>query len=103
MNPITGWLRNIFLSALVAIVPGGTALAQDIVLGASIQLTGPVANTGRYYQDAYHIAVDKINAAGGVKIGGQSHKLALKIYDNLNVRGSPRFDGTFYESRHCVQ
>lgn len=82
MTPVSGWLRNVLLSALVAIVPGGTALAQDIVLGASIQITGPVANTGRYYQDAYQIAVDKINAAGGVKIGGQSHKLALKIYDN---------------------
>lgn len=82
MTPISGWLRNVLLSALVAVVPGGTALAQDIVLGASIQLTGPVANTGRYYQDAYQIAIDKINAAGGVKIGDQSHKLALKIYDN---------------------
>lgn len=39
------------------------ALAQDVVLGASVQLTGPVANAGRYYRDAYQIAIDKINAA----------------------------------------
>ena len=26
--------------------------AQDLVLGASVQMTGPVANTGRYYRDA---------------------------------------------------
>lgn len=58
------------------------ALAQDVVLGASVQLTGPVANTGRYYRDAYQIAIDKINAAGGAKIGGQPHRLALKLYDN---------------------
>jgi len=58
------------------------AVAQDITLGASVQLTGPVANTGRYYRDAYQIAVEKINAAGGVKIGAQQHKLALKLYDN---------------------
>ena len=58
------------------------AQAQDIVLGASVQLTGPVANTGRYYRDAYQIAIDKINAAGGVKVAGQAHKLALKLYDN---------------------
>jgi len=45
-------------------------------------MTGPVSNTGRYYRDAYEMAVEKINAAGGVKIGGQAHKLALKIYDN---------------------
>ena len=47
-----------------------------------MQLTGPVANTGRYYRDAYQIAIDKINAAGGVKIGNETHKLALKLHDN---------------------
>ena len=45
-------------------------------------MTGPVANTGRYYRDAYQLAIDKINAAGGVKVGNESHKLALKLYDN---------------------
>jgi branched-chain amino acid transport system substrate-binding protein len=79
--------RNLYLPALLlaataAMTPLGSAQAQDIVLGASVQLTGPVANTGRYYRDAYEFAVDKINAAGGVKIAGKSHKLALKIYDN---------------------
>ena len=58
------------------------APAPDILLGASVQLTGPVANTGRYYRDAYQMAVDQINAAGGVKIGAETRKLALKIYDN---------------------
>jgi branched-chain amino acid transport system substrate-binding protein len=53
-----------------------------VTLGASVQLTGPVANTGRYYRDAYQLTIDKINAAGGVKVGGQTHKLALKVYDN---------------------
>jgi branched-chain amino acid transport system substrate-binding protein len=68
------------LAALAAVSP--SVLAQEIVLGASVQLTGPVANTGRYYRDAYQLAIDKINAIGGVKFGGQSHKLALKLYDN---------------------
>jgi len=70
------------LLTVLAAATTTSALAQDVVLGASVQLTGPVANTGRYYRDAYQMAVDKINAAGGAKIGGQSHKLALKIYDN---------------------
>ena len=71
------------LAIFVALAAGAaSAAAQDVVLGASVQLTGPVANTGRYYRDAYQIAVDKINAAGGAKVGGASHKLALKIYDN---------------------
>ncbi len=66
----------LFTSAVDAADP------QTVVLGASVQLTGPVANTGRYYRDAYQMAVDKINAAGGVKIAGVPHQLALKIYDN---------------------
>jgi len=72
-------------SALLAAILASAAtpaLAQDIVLGASVQLTGPVANTGRYYKDAYQFAIDKINAAGGVAIGGTKHKLVLKLYDN---------------------
>jgi len=62
------------------------AMAQaahaDIVLGASVQQTGSDANTGRYYVDAYNFAIDKINAAGGVNVGGKKEKLALKVYDN---------------------
>ena len=70
------------LAILISFGPMRAAMAQDIVLGASVQLTGPIANTGRYYRDAYQLAIDKINSAGGVKIGNQSHKLALKLYDN---------------------
>jgi branched-chain amino acid transport system substrate-binding protein len=63
----------------VAIVARADA---PITLGASVQLTGPVANTGRYYKDAYEFAIDRINAAGGVKVGGVARKLALRVLDN---------------------
>lgn len=56
--------------------------AADITLGASVQLTGPLANTGRYYKDAYEFAIDQINQKGGVKVGNGQSKLALKLYDN---------------------
>ncbi|TPW30662.1 amino acid ABC transporter substrate-binding protein [Pararhizobium mangrovi] len=77
-------------SALLATVAfalaasGGTATAADNVvkLGASVQLTGTNANTGRYYQDAYRLTVDKINDAGGIKIGDKTYKLQLDILDN---------------------
>lgn len=75
-------LLSLLFAAVAAAAPAAPAIAQDVVLGASVQLTGPVANTGRYYRDAYQIAIDKINAAGGVKVGGQAHKLVLKLYDN---------------------
>ncbi len=53
-----------------------------ITLGASVQETGPTANTGRYYRDGYEFAVQRINEHGGVKLGGEKYRLALKILDN---------------------
>ncbi|MBE2244151.1 MAG: amino acid ABC transporter substrate-binding protein [Burkholderiaceae bacterium] len=77
-----GGLLAAGLASTLAFGPASAVAAQDIVLGASVQLTGPLANTGRYYRDAYQFAIDKINAAGGVTVGGTQHKLALKLYDN---------------------
>ncbi len=60
-----------------------SAFAQEtITLGASVQETGALANTGRYYRDSYKFAVEKINERGGVKVGGKTYTLALKILDN---------------------
>ena len=75
-------LLDVVLGACFTLVSASAALAQEIVLGASVQLTGPLANTGRYYRDAYGFAIDKINAAGGAEIAGKSRQLAIKIYDN---------------------
>ncbi|HYV66924.1 MAG TPA: amino acid ABC transporter substrate-binding protein [Myxococcales bacterium] len=62
----------------------GAAAAQEklITLGAAVQVTGPLANTGRYYRDAYQFAIDRINEKGGVALGAGKARLALKLYDN---------------------
>ena len=79
LNLVGGLLAASLYGAYGAVTP---AQAQELLLGASVQVTGPVANTGRYYRDAYEFAIDKINAAGGVKVAGVAHRLALKLYDN---------------------
>ena len=70
--------------ALSATFAAGTALADSntITLGAAVQLTGALANTGRYYRDSYNFAIEQINAKGGIKVGGKQMKLALKLLDN---------------------
>ncbi|HEX7022046.1 MAG TPA: ABC transporter substrate-binding protein, partial [Trueperaceae bacterium] len=70
------------LAFLATLALGGLALAQTITLGATLQLTGSLANTGRYYQDAFQVAVDAINAQGGVTVGDQTYQLKLDILDN---------------------
>lgn len=71
-----------FVVVFASLFLTAVAWAQPVTFGASVQLTGPVANTGRYYKDAYEFAAEKINAAGGIKIGSSQRKIALRILDN---------------------
>jgi branched-chain amino acid transport system substrate-binding protein len=70
------------LAAAIALSGSASAQEKQITLGAAVQLTGRQANTGRYYGDAYQLAVDRINAKGGITVGGTKYKLALKVYDS---------------------
>src|SRR6266705_1526750 len=84
-------MKNLSLAVVIMTLLLGSQLFAALQLGASVQLTGQFANTGRYYGDAYQFAVEKINAAGGVKVGNSREKLSLKILDsqsdvNLSVR-----------------
>jgi len=74
-----------------AIVVGPAMAADEIVRGSAISQTGKYAREGKFYVDAYTLTVEAINKAGGVKVGGKSYKLSLKLYDdqsdpNLSVR-----------------
>ena len=71
-----------FALLLASLLLTASAWAQPVTFGASVQLTGPVANTGRYYKDAYEFAAEKINAAGGIKLGSSKRNIELKILDN---------------------
>src|ERR1043166_5918908 len=75
-------VQNTFFLLLLMLLTAVPVSAAPIELGASVQLTGQFANTGRYYGDAYQFTIDKINAAGGVKLGQGREKLTLKILDN---------------------
>ena len=75
-------MSRILLFAASLLLAATAWAQQPVTFGASVQITGPVANTGRYYKDAYEFAVEKINAAGGVKVGPEHRKITLKILDN---------------------
>ncbi|HEY1506750.1 MAG TPA: amino acid ABC transporter substrate-binding protein [Stellaceae bacterium] len=74
------------LSAALSVLTVPRADAADspktVTLGASLQLTGADANLARYFRDGYQVAVDRINQQGGIRIGDQTYRLALKILDN---------------------
>jgi branched-chain amino acid transport system substrate-binding protein len=56
---------------------GGT-----ITFGATISITGELAEEGQYTRDGYLMAINTINRAGGITLGGKVYHLALRYYDD---------------------
>ena len=74
----TGVAAAIALAALGM----GSALADDIVIGASLPLSGPLAGFGSFQQWGYKRAVDEVNKAGGITVDGQKRAVKLIIRDD---------------------
>jgi branched-chain amino acid transport system substrate-binding protein len=78
-----GLLVLIVAVALLALAQAGAgAPAASIKLGAVIPLTGRFAGGGAQVKNGYELAVEDINARGGVQVGGQRHPLELVILDD---------------------
>lgn len=75
--------RTFALAAAGVVAFGGAALAEDtITLGSAISLTGNYSTNGEHTQRGYDLAVEKINEAGGVKVGDKTYKIEVKYYDD---------------------
>jgi branched-chain amino acid transport system substrate-binding protein len=88
-------MTNTIVSKTVGIVAGVAAIGMlasaptnakvegdTITLGSAISFTGKYSTNGIHASNGYNLAVRMINAAGGVKVGGKSYKLAVKYYDD---------------------
>ncbi|HLZ26389.1 MAG TPA: ABC transporter substrate-binding protein, partial [Chloroflexota bacterium] len=83
----------IFVLVLAACAPatapaGGNAptasapTATEIKVGAVLPLTGAFSASGNYFQQAYQLATDEVNGAGGLDVGGKKLQVTLKILDD---------------------
>lgn len=59
-----------------------TAPPEKIRVGLIAPITGDLAVTGQFTVDAAKMAVDEINAAGGLMVDGRQHEIELLIEDN---------------------
>lgn len=75
----------------------GDALAdaETFVIGSIGPLTGPAASYGTSVKQGSEIAIEEINAAGGVRVGDKTYKLALNFQDD---EADPEMAVTAYNS-----
>jgi branched-chain amino acid transport system substrate-binding protein len=70
-------------TALVAVAAlMAPAFADEIVIGASLPLSGPLAGFGSFQQWGYKRAVDEVNKAGGINVDGKKQMVKLIIRDD---------------------
>jgi len=70
------------VGAAMLALPFAAAAEDFITIGSAISLTGKYSTNGIHAQNGYDFAIDKINAAGGVNVGGKTYKLRVIYYDD---------------------
>ena len=74
---------GVFAVGLATAGPADAKVEGDkIILGSAISFTGKYSTNGIHASNGYNLAVDMINKAGGVKVGGKSYTLEVKYYDD---------------------
>jgi branched-chain amino acid transport system substrate-binding protein len=80
-------MRIVYIWGLIAFalaLTHATGCASDNVvrLGAPTSFSGKFAGNGDNMRKGYDLAVEAINAAGGVTIGDKSYRLAVQYHDD---------------------
>ena len=75
-------LLTLLALALAFALGPGPALAQSIKVGAVVPLTGRYGPGGAQVRAGYDIAVEQINAGGGVMVGGKKMPIELVLLDD---------------------
>lgn len=80
---LTNLLRCLAAGSALAVGAIGAAHAQEeIVIGASIPLSGPLAGFGLYQKWGYETAVRDVNKAGGISVDGKKLPVRLVLRDD---------------------
>lgn len=70
-------------SAAVPVADGAVAVDSDTILFGEVgSLTGAQATFGISTKNGVQMALDEVNAAGGITLEGKQKKLAVRVYDD---------------------
>lgn len=72
---------GLLVSACGGVGVGGGS-GDTVKLGAILPLTGSFATYGQPLQQAAELAVEEVNEAGGISVGGEEFEVELAVYDD---------------------
>lgn len=80
--PLLAIALCLLLTGCIPVWGGGDSAGGAITFGATISITGELAQEGQYTRDGYLMAINTINQHGGLVIGNKVYRLALRYYDD---------------------
>jgi branched-chain amino acid transport system substrate-binding protein len=83
-------MKRIGIAITTALLMAGVQVAQAqevLKLGVHVTLSGPGATWGLAMKNSAELVVDKVNAAGGLEVGGKKYKVEMVAYDDKYQAG----------------
>lgn len=81
-------IKNATMLAALATTLALPVSAQEILkIGAHVTLSGPGAAWGQAMKNAAELAADRVNASGGLEVGGKKYKVQIVPYDDKYQAG----------------
>jgi branched-chain amino acid transport system substrate-binding protein len=62
--------------------PSAPAAPKPLKIGVAVSLTGNFSKEGTLMKQGYDLWAEKVNAAGGIKVGADTYKVELLTYDD---------------------
>ncbi len=73
-------ISRLLLSVATAVA--APVFAQDVIrIGAPLAMSGALADEGKKQQAGYDVWLERVNAGGGISVGGKKMKVELVTYD----------------------
>jgi len=77
-------------SLLLSLAPASLAQERELLLGASVSLSGKYSKEGSHVVNGYNLAVKWLNRRGGIKVGKRTYKARIIYRDDGSDPGSRR-------------
>ncbi len=68
--------------------PSETKAKTEILIGATLPLTGGEARVGGFFKEGYELAFDEVNKRGGLDVGGKKMPVKLTLLDDTTTQAT---------------
>jgi len=80
------YLTTILMAAALLMLSGlDLQAAKTVKIGVIMPLSGQLSLDGTHEANGVKMAVEDINAQGGIKVGGEAYKIELLVYDDQGI------------------